>query len=287
MEIRQAVITAAGRGHRTLPLQTLVDRGGVERKALEIVLAEAVEAGVDEVCVVVTPGDQAAYREAAGPHARRLHFVEQPDPAGYGQALSLAREFVAGRPFLHLVSDHVYLSDAPETCAKQVIEAARAGACSVSAVQATRESLLPYYGAVGGRRVGRRTDLYEVDTVLEKPTPSEAEQKLIVPGLRAGYYLCLFGIHAFTPTVMDLLTDRIVAEGPKAGLTPVLAELAQRERYLALEVRGRRYNTGVKYGLLYAQLALALGGADREDILAGVVELLAQDRRGPVRGAGQ
>ena len=281
MEIRQAVITAAGRGHRTLPLQTLVDRTGTERKALEIVLAEAVEAGVDEVCVVVTPGDQAAYREAAGPHARRLHFVEQTEPAGYGQALSLAREFVAGRPFLHLVSDHVYLSDVGETCAKQVIEAAQAGACSVSAVQATRESLLPYYGAVGGRRVGRRTDLYEVDTILEKPTPSEAEQRLIVPGLRAGYYLCLFGIHAFTPAVMDMLVERIAAEGPKAGLTPVLADLARRERYLALEVRGRRYNTGVKYGLLYAQLALGLGGSDREDILAGVVELLAQDRRGP------
>jgi UTP--glucose-1-phosphate uridylyltransferase len=276
MEIRQAVITAAGRGHRTLPLQTLVDRGGTERKALEIILAEAVEAGVDEVCVVVTPGDQGAYRDAAGPHGRRLHFVEQSDPTGYGQALALARDFVAGRPFLHLVSDHVYLSDAPETCAKQVIEAARAGACTVSAVQATRESLLPYYGAVGGRRVGRRTDLYEVDTVLEKPTPSEAEQRLIVPGLRAGYYLCLFGIHAFTPAVMDLL-----AEGFKAGLTPVLAELAKRERYLALEVRGRRYNTGVKYGLLYAQLALALGGTDRENVLAGLVELLAQDRKGP------
>ena len=79
---------------------------------------------------------------------------------------------------------------------------------------------------------------------------------------------------------MDMLVERIAAEGPKAGLTPVLADLARRERYLALEVRGRRYNTGVKFGLLYAQLALALGGSDREDVLAGLVELLAQDRRG-------
>src|SRR5947208_9141 len=227
MDIRQAVLTAAGRGHRTLPLQTFVDRTGAEKKALEILVAEAVEAGIDEVCVVIAPGDQAAYREAAGAHARRLHFVEQTEPAGYGHALSLARDFVAGRPFLHLVSDHVYLTDAPETCARQVIEAARAGACSVSAVQATRESLLPYYGAVGGRRVGRRTDLYEVDTILEKPTPSEAEQRMTVPGLRAGYYLCLFGIHAFTPAVMDMLVERIAAEGPKAGLTPVLADLAR------------------------------------------------------------
>lgn len=279
MDIRHAVITAAGRGHRALPLQTLVDRGGAERKALEIIVAEAVDAGIDEVCVVVAPGDQAAYREAAGAHAGRLHFVEQADPAGYGHALSLAKDFVAGRPFLHLVSDHVYLSDADRSCARQVLEAARAEGCAVSAVQATRESLLPYYGAVGGRRVPRRADLYEVDTVLEKPTPSEAEQRLLVPGLRAGYYLCSFGLHAFTPAVMELLAERAAAGGRVTGLTEVLEELARRERYLALEVRGRRYNVGVKYGLLYAQLALALGGADREEVLAGLVDLLAHDAR--------
>ena len=51
--------------------------------------------------------------------------------------------------------------------------------------------------------------------------------------------------------------------------------LALCERYLALEVQGRRYNIGVKYGLLTAQLALALDGADRDNVLAQLVELLA------------
>ncbi len=59
-------------------------------------------------------------------------------------------------------------------------------------------------------------------------------------------------------------------------LSPVLAELARRERYLALEVDGQRYNIGVKYGLLTAQLALALDGVDREKVLAQIVDLLAQ-----------
>ena len=147
----------------------------------------------------------------------------------------------------------------------------------MSAVQATRESMLPYYGTVGGRRVPRRTDLYEVETVAEKPTPSEAEQRLLVPGLRAGYYLCLFGIHVLTPTVMDRLADAVGRGGLQpVGLSPVLDDLARRERYLALEVKGRRYNIGVKYGLLVAQLALALDGTDRENVLAQLVELLAQ-----------
>jgi UTP--glucose-1-phosphate uridylyltransferase len=125
--------------------------------------------------------------------------------------------------------------------------------------------------------VPRQNHLYEIESVLEKPTPSEAEQKLAVPGLRAGHYLCFFGIHVFTPEVMELLAE---ADSQPNGedsieLSPVLAKLASRERYLALEVQGRRFNIGVKFGILLAQLALALDGKDRETVLAQLVELLA------------
>jgi UTP--glucose-1-phosphate uridylyltransferase len=246
-----------------------VDRDGVEKKALEVILEEAVGAGAEEVCLVVAPGDEPAYRAAAGGHGSRLHFVAQPEPLGYGHAVLLARDFTAGRPFLHLVSDHLYIARGETRSAKQVADLARAEGCAVSAVQPTRESVLRFYGAVGGRRVTLRPDLYEIQQVLEKPTPSEAEQVLAVPGVRAGFYLCFFGIHVFTPAVMDVL-----AAGPP-DLSAALAELARRERYLALEVAGQRYNIGLKYGLLTAQLALALDGVDREKILAQIVDLLA------------
>jgi UTP--glucose-1-phosphate uridylyltransferase len=272
MNLTKAVITAAGPGQRALPLQTLVDRDGHEKKSLEIILEEAVGAGAEEICIIIAPGDEAAYRSAAGPHASRLHFVTQPEPTGYGRAVLLARDFIAGRPFLHLVSDHHYISRGDVRSAKQVADLARAEGCAVSAVQATRESLLRFYGAVGGRRVAGRPDLYEIERVLEKPTPSEAEQVLAVTGLRAGFYLCFFGIHVLTPALMDILTET-VKSSPQ--LSAALAELARRERYLALEVAGQRYNTGQKYGLLMAQLALALDGVDREKILAQIVDLLA------------
>lgn len=276
MNIRKAVITAAGRSQRGLPLQSLVDRDGAEKKALEIIVDEAVAAGADEVCVVVAPGDESAYREAAGPLGPRLHFVVQAEPRGYAHAVLAAREFTAGQPFLHLVGDHLYVSRADVRAAKQVVEAAKAERCAVSAVQATRESMLPYFGAVGGRRVPQRHDLYEVTVVREKPTPSEAEQTLTVPGVRAGFYLCFFGVHVLTPAVMDLLAESVPKAETGAPLAATLAELARRERYLALEVRGTRYNIGVKYGLLTAQLALALSGGDRDKILTQIIDLLAQ-----------
>jgi UTP--glucose-1-phosphate uridylyltransferase len=277
MDVRKAIITAAGRGQRALPLQTLVDRDGTEKSALEIIIEEVIAADISEVGLIVAPGDAAAYAAAAGKHAAHLSFLEQAEPRGYGHALSLARTFVGDGAFLHLVSDHLYASDQPLRCAQQVVEQARREGCSISAVQPTRETMLPYYGVVGGRRVARRTDLYEVETVVEKPTPTEAEQSLIVPGLRAGHYLCFFGIHVFTPAVLDLLREMIESAPPGATmqLSPALARLAGRERYLALQVEGRRYNIGVKYGLLLAQLALALGGVEREYVLAQLLELLA------------
>ncbi len=129
----------------------------------------------------------------------RLHFVEQTAALGYGHAVFCAREFAGGAPFLLLVGDHLYVSGGGKRAAQQLVEIARAENCAVSAVQATHESKLPYYGTVGGRLVAGRKGLYEVSEVVEKPTPTEAEQRLIVPGLRAGHYLCFFGMHVLTP----------------------------------------------------------------------------------------
>ena len=277
MRVRKAVITAAARGQNALPLQTLVDRDGLPKSALRIILEEATSSGVEDVCLVVRPGDQSAYAAAAGDLGPRLHFVEQSQPRGYGHALHCAKSFVGTDPFLHLVSDHLYISRESNRCARQLVQVAELEECSVSGVQPTRENVLTHYGTVGGRRVHGRERLYEVENVVEKPTPTEAEQTLIVPGLRQGHYLCFFGMHVLMPSVMHLLGESIerAKEGESVQLSPALDAMARKERYLALEVSGVRYNIGLKYGLLVAQLALALDGQDRDEILAQMVELLA------------
>jgi UTP--glucose-1-phosphate uridylyltransferase len=107
----------------------------------------------------------------------------------------------------------------------------------------------------------------------------------MVPGLRAGHYLCFFGMHVLTSTVMDILAERVAAAvaqpgSPKVTLSEALAQLAAREKYLALQERALRYDVGVKYGLLSAQLALALNGRDRDQVLANLVELMATQSLG-------
>jgi UTP--glucose-1-phosphate uridylyltransferase len=284
MKIPKAVITAAGRRQRTLPLQTLIDRDGVEKSVLTILIEEVVRAGINEICIVVRPGDERAYADIAGEHGAHLHFVPQSEPLGHGHAIYCARSFVGQEAFLHLVGDHLYVSRSEIGCAQHLVEVATKEACTVSAVQATRESLLPYYGTIGARRIAGRPDLYQVESVIEKPTPTEAEQHLIVSGLRAGYYLCFFGMHVLTPTIFDFLEHHITGAKQKSpderpgGITlaAALAELAGREQYLALEKHDSRYDVGVKYGLLTAQLALALSGHERDEVLAKLLTLLAQ-----------
>ena len=276
MKIRKAVITAAGRTQRNLPLQTLVDRDGHSKSALTILIEEVLHAGIEEIGIVISPGDQHAFAAAAGPHAGHIQFIEQqPAPLGYGHAVLCAHPFTGPDPFLLLVGDHLYVSKNQASCARQLIEIASVEACAVSAVQATHESKLPYYGAVGARRLPGKAGLYQVDRVLEKPTPTVAEQKLIVPGLRAGHYLCFFGMHVLTAGVMELLNE-LGAKQKNANLSEALDRAAERERYLACELQGRRYDIGVQYGLFTAQLALALSGKDRDDVLTHLVEVLAQ-----------
>jgi UTP--glucose-1-phosphate uridylyltransferase len=269
LKIKKAVITAAGQNQRALPLQTLIDRDGQEKSVLGILVEQALTASVEELCVVVWPGDEARYSQAAGKHAGRLRFIVQPQPLGYAHAVSCAREFTGPEPFLHLVGDHLYVTCTPKSCAQRLIETAEAESCAVSAVQSTRESLLPRFGTVGGRRMAGRQGVYRVETVIEKPTPTEAEQRLMVAGMRAGYYLCFFGMHVLTPTVMDYLVRN------PSSLSAALDELAHHEQYLALEEPGRRYDIGARYGLLNAQLALALAGRDRAEVLSQVLEQLA------------
>ncbi len=256
--IRKAVITAAGKGQRTLPLQNLIDRDGVEKSLLRILIEQSLAAGIEDIAVVVFPGDEHSYAQGAGSYANSVTFIPQEEPRGYGHAIHCACKFTADDSFLHIVGDHLYVSSGVVTSAARMVQLAQKERCSVSGVRLTREGLLARFGAVGGRRTSQHNNIYRVDTVVEKPTPTEAEQHLLVSGIRSGYYLCFSGIHVLTPSVMEILDRKLASDHEaRVNLVDALSVLAQQEQYLAIEDNGRRYDLGAPYGLLVAQMALA------------------------------
>lgn len=289
----------------------LVDRDGLTKPVLQIIAEEALESGIEQICVVSAPGDEAIYRQHFRSYAEmlrsafrgvpwaeeqarrlveledRLCFAVQPEPMGYGHAVWCAREFAQSAPFLLLLGDHVYLSrdasEKPRRCARQLLDLAESEECAVSAVQATREHLIHQYGTLTGKKVGHDPNVYVIEKIIEKPTPTMAELHLHVPGLRAGHYLCFFGMHVLTPRVFDLVDQQIEAsrlleptDRQPITLTNALDQLANEERYLALETRGSRHNLGVKFGFVEAQIALALAGRDREQLLATLLEAVVR-----------
>ena len=276
MVIRKAVITAAAKSQRTLPLQNLIDRDGNEKSLLRILIEQSLAAGVEDIAVVVFPGDEHSYAQSAGSYANSVRFIPQREPRGYGHAIHCAQSFTKDDPFLHMVGDHLYVGTGETPSALRIVQLAQQERCSVSGVRLTRESLLSRFGTVAGHRVPQQNNVYRIDTVIEKPTPTEAEQHLLVAGIRSGYYLCFSGIHVLTPSVMESLGRKLGADTEKrVTLVDALAVLARQEQYLAIEDAGRRYDLGAPYGLMIAQLALALNGRNRGEVLTQLLELLA------------
>jgi len=278
----KAVITAAGREHRHLPLQTVTDARGYPTSLLRVQIQELAAAGVDEIGIVVNPGDTELFRESAGDLADRLTFLPQEEPLGFGHAVALAEDFVSRDDFILSVGDHLFVSADPgRNCFQQVIEASRRLGGPVAALQPTRESEITRFGTVAGERVEGGSDTIRVERMIEKPTPTVAEQELFVSGLKAGFYYCFFGIHVLPAAFFPVLRHAIGAAPPDrpANLTDALSLWIAGHPLHGFAVSGRRFDLEARFGLLQAQIAMALNSRHRDEVLATVVDLVANPGR--------
>jgi UTP--glucose-1-phosphate uridylyltransferase len=257
--------------------------------------------GVEEICIVCAPDDEAKYldnfrslqktletsfRGAEWAHRQaasiknlmdRLTFSVQAEPRGYGHAVYQAKQFVNNEPFLLLLGDYLYVSDIKgKRCARQLIELAVQEGCSVSAVNPTIEHQIGKYGTLTGKALLNYNGIYQIENIIEKPSVSQAELELQTPGLRAGYYLCFFGMHVFKPSVFDILKEDVDKQTSNVLLTPALQEIARTDKYLALEMKGNRYDTSKKLGLMLSQIALGLASEMRDEVLTQMVQILAE-----------
>lgn len=303
-KVRKAVITAAGRGTRMFPasqtvqkeLFPLVDTDGYAKPTLQIIAEEALASGVEEICIVANESNVEALKrhfrglsetqkqgafagkewalalaDTLADLARRTTFVVQATQEGFGHAVFQARAWVGDDPFALLLGDHVYLSDEPRRCTRQVIDAFETHECAVSSVARMRENVLFRYGTVGGTLLpGTNPPVYQIKAMTEKPAVEFAREHLRTLGLPDDEYLCFFGIHVFPPSIFGYLEHLITYDLRHKGeiqLTSAQELLLTRERYLACEVQGTRCDMGNPEGLIETQIALALNGPFREAAL--------------------
>ena len=315
-KVRKAVITAAGRGTRQYPASTavqkemfpLVDRDGLTKPIIQIIGEEALDSGIEEICIVTQPGEEKQYREyfrrldddmvksfrgkdwaiveseKLGRFGERLRFAEQHSPEGFGHAVYQAKQFVGDEPFLLLLGDHVYISDSKDRCARQLLSVFEKNSLdALSAVQPTVERLLHSFGVIRGLPLEPEKGIYKADLILEKPSIEAARKSLVTPGQPAGNYLAHFGMHVFSPQIfqsLEYLIKNNLKEKNEIQLTSAQEHMRQNsQKYWCLICYGQRYDTGIPYGLMETQLALALGGIHRSEICEAIARILATQAR--------
>lgn len=276
--VRKAVIPAAGFGTRLFPaskatkkeLFPVVDRDGIAKPAILLLVEEALGAGMEEVIIVVQKEDLPEFRSFfeeqvtienynklprhAQEYARRIlemgrkvKFALQTVQEGFGHAVYAAREAVGDEPFLLMLGDHLYRSNRKESCARQLVDAYNGHGASVLGLRRTEERHLGNFGVATGVWLEPKR-LLSVSEFAEKPTVEYARENLRVPGLPGGEYLSVFGQYIIKPKIFEFLEENIrnnVRDRGEFQLTPALDRLRREDGFLGLMIDGQRYDIGL------------------------------------------
>jgi UTP-glucose-1-phosphate uridylyltransferase/mevalonate kinase len=285
-KVRKAVIPAAGFGTRLFPatkatkkeLFPIVDRDGIAKPAILLIVEEALDAGVDEVIIIVQEHDLEAFRSFFNVQVtienynklprhfqeyarrileigRRVSFVTQATQEGFGHAVYCTREAVGNEPFLLMLGDHLYRSCGEKSCARQLIEAYNQHGISVLGLRRTPEDQIANFGTATGvwledsvAPLASPCLTLNVTEFAEKPTVDYARNNLRVSGLPEDEYLTVFGQYIIEPQIFDYLEEHIannVRERGEFQLTSALDRLRQEDGFLGLIIDGQRYDIGL------------------------------------------
>lgn len=281
-KIRKAVIPAAGLGTRFLPATKAVPKEMipiVDTPMIQHIVEEAVRAGITDIVLIT-----ARHKEAIENHFDynyelddtlekkqkkdlleisrsvgkmcNLISIRQKNPMGLGHAVLCAEPVIGNEPFAILLGDDLIDSEVP--CTRQLADIyEREGASVVGVMQVPQEDVNKY-GVVGGKMLNDRTML--VHSLVEKPQPKDAPSRLAIPGR-----------YVLSPFIFDCLRQTKPGKGGEIQLTDGLQLLAEREKLLAYQFEGTRYDTGDRLGFIDATLAFALR---RPELAPGVREIM-------------
>jgi len=282
-KVHKAVIPAAGFGTRLFPaskatkkeLFPIIDRDGIAKPAILLIVEEALAAGLEEVIIVVQEQDLSDFQSFFNQqvsienynklprhfqeYSRRLldmggkvRFVIQQAQEGLGHAVYSAREAIGSEPFLLMLGDHIYRSEGERSCAQQLVDAFNQHGMSVIGLRQTPEAELSNFGTVTGDWLIDQ-EVLNISEFAEKPTAEYARENLCVPGLPEGDYLTVFGQYIVKPQVFTYLEEHIqnnVRERGEFQLTSALDRLRQEDGFLGLMIDGKRFDIGLPDGYL-------------------------------------
>lgn len=276
MEIKKAIIPAAGLGTRFLPATKAQPKEMlpiVDKPAIQYIVEEAVESGIEDIIIVTGRSKRSIEDhfdksvelemelERKGKNdllqivneisqLANIHYIRQKEPKGLGHAILTAKNFIGNEPFAVLLGDDIVYSDKP--CLRQMMEIFQEYKTSILGVQRVAETEVDKYGIVDGKHIEDR--VYKLKNMVEKPSIDQAPSNIAI-----------LGRYIITPRVFHYLEGQETGAGGEIQLTDSLRKLSEEEAMYAYEFQGKRYDVGNKLGFLQATVEYALRREDLKD----------------------
>ncbi|MGB9803656.1 UTP--glucose-1-phosphate uridylyltransferase GalU [Desulfofundulus sp.] len=273
MQIRKAIIPAAGLGVRFLPATKAQPKEMlpvVDKPTIQYIIEEAVRSGIEDILIIT-----GRHKRAIEDHFDKspdleeqlkardkiellelvqdisemvdIYYVRQKEPRGLGHAVYCARKFIGNEPFAVLLGDDIVRSRTP--CLKQLLNLYEELPGTILAVQEVPPEDVSKYGILDAEPI--REGVYRVRDLVEKPAREEAPSRLAI-----------MGRYIIDPRIFDILAEIPPGAGGEIQLTDALRVLCREQPVYGLAFKGRRYDVGDKLGYLKAMVEFALERPD-------------------------
>ncbi len=285
-KIRKAVIPVAGFGTRFLPATKSTPKEMlpiVDKPIIQFIVEEAVKSGIETIIFITgrhkraiedyfdyTPELEFTLKKAGkDEHVEKIReisnmadfvYVRQKEQLGLGHAILSAEHVVGNEPFAVLLGDELIIND-EKPALKQLIDVFNRFSKSVIGTMKVSKEETNKYGIVDGMEVEENIKL--VKYLVEKPSPEEA------PSTDA-----ITGRYILTPKIFDMLKKTPFGKGGEIQLTDALLNLLNHEVIYSTEMKGKRYDTGNKYGYLEAIFEIAIEREDTSDFVKSIIKRL-------------
>lgn len=277
--VRRAIIPIAGFGTRLFPatkgikkdMLPILDKDGVLKPALLILLEQLEEAGIEEICLVIGEDEREAYdnffaklpvehMEKLSKERRayenkivelgnKITFIYQRQRLGFGHAVYQCRDFTENEPVLLLLGDMIYESYEEKNCIRQVIEAFEQQGRSLVSIQAVAPEEVVHCGILYGQWDDAEQTVLQVERMYEKPTQDYAAECLGVYNARnEKEYYAVFGQYVLTPEVFEELEYNIREDKRSQGeyqLTDALDTVREKHGLTGFKPNGKAFDIGL------------------------------------------
>ena len=289
MQVRSAVIPAAGMGTRFLPASKAVPKELLpigDTPTLQLVIDEALGAGIEHIVVVSSRNKPAVEQyfapspelldalEASGKTALaervrsigsdwKATIVYQDNPRGLGHAVGCAAEAVGDEPFAVMLPDEL-MGDSSLLAQMNAVCASTGG--SVVALKEVPHEDVGRYGVIDPAGPVDADGVVPIRDMVEKPPVDEAPSDLVI-----------IGRYVLTPDVFEEIAAGRVGALGEIQLTDALRVQASRAPFSGVVSRIDRFDTGTPYGFLTAAIELGLRDPTwGKDLAAFLADLAAR-----------